>query len=363
MNDYLTIQPKLESQKMQGRYITQAQMDSFVKSFSVKTIGKSVESRPIQAIDIGTGPVNILIWSQMHGNESTATKALLDVLCYLEQNPSLLTAFTLKVIPMLNPDGAAAYTRFNANEVDLNRDAIELSQPESKLLIDLYHEFNPDYCFNLHDQRTLFGVNNIPCMLSFLSPAADETKKHTVARDKAMGVIGYIQNALQEHIPNQVGRYDDTFNPNCMGDFFTQQGTPTLLFEAGQVGLDYGRIETRKWYGFSILKALECISLKLHMPTTYQDIPEVAKSFVDVLIKNLNVDQTTTDIALQYVEVLKNEKIHFLPIVHKMGKLADINGHRTMDFSGENIALSKKITVGSSAIWLSDLLNLTQYSH
>ena len=363
MNDYLAIQPKLRSHKIQGRYVTHTLIESFVKSFSSITIGTSVESRPIQMIEMGTGPINILIWSQMHGNESTATKALLDVLCYLEQNPSLLAFFTLKVIPILNPDGAAAYTRVNANEIDLNRDAINQSQPESKLLVDLYHEFKPHYCFNLHDQRTLFGVNDTPCMLSFLSPAADESKKRTVAREKAMGVIGYMQNALKEHIPNQVGRYDDTFNPNCMGDFFTQQGTPTLLFEAGQVGLDYGRIETRKWYGFSILKALECVSHKLYMPTIYQEIPEVAKSFVDVLIKNLNVGQTTTDIALQYAEVLKNGEIHFVPIIHKMGELAGLNGHKTIDVSGENMRFSKEITVGSSAVWLSDLLNLTQYSH
>lgn len=148
-----------------------------------------------------------------------------------------------------------------------------------------------------------------------------------------------------------------------MGDFFTQQGTPTLLFEAGQVGEDYGRVETRKWYGFSILKAFECIALSLHMPSIYQDIPEVEKSFVDVLIKNITLDNIPIDIALQYVEVLKNEEIHFVPIVHKIGKLAGLNGHKIIDVTGKNISLSKALTVGTSAIELSELLNLTQYSH
>ena len=363
MNDFLIRQPQLASQKIQGRYVTHKSIDSFVKHFPFKTIGTSTKSHPIHSIDMGSGSVKVLIWSQMHGNESTATKALMDALCYLQQNPSFLAAFTLKVIPILNPDGAEAYTRVNANDVDLNRDAINQSQLESKLLVDVYKSFKPDYCFNLHDQRTIFGVNDNPCMLSFLSPAADETKKHTTARKKAMGVIGYIQNALQEHIPNQVGRYDDTFNQNCMGDFFTQQGTPTLLFEAGQVGEDYGRVETRKWYGFSILKAFECIALSLHMPSIYQDIPGVEKSFVDVLIKNITLDNIPIDIALQYVEVLKNEEIHFVPIVHKIGKLAGLNGHKIINVTGKNISLSKALTVGTSAIELSELLNLTQYSH
>ena len=52
---------------------------------------------------------------------------------------------------MVNPDGAKLYTRVNANEVDLNRDSVNLSQPESKVLRNVFEEFKPDYCFNLHD--------------------------------------------------------------------------------------------------------------------------------------------------------------------------------------------------------------------
>ena len=105
-----------------------------------------------------------------------ATKGLFDALSYLAQQPSLLKPFTLKIIPMLNPDGAAAYTRVNANDIDLNRDALYQTQPESRLLVETFHAFKPHYCFNLHDQRTIFGVNNSPCMLSFLAPAADKDK-------------------------------------------------------------------------------------------------------------------------------------------------------------------------------------------
>lgn len=99
------------------------------------------------------------------------------------------------------------------------------------------------------------------------------------------------------------------------------------------------------------------------MPSIYQDIPEVEKSFVDVLIKNITLDNIPIDIALQYVEVLKNEEIHFVPFVHKIGKLAGLNGHKIIDVTGKNISLSKALTVGTSAIELSELLNLTQYSH
>ena len=363
MNDFLSIQPSLRSKHITGRYVHSETISSLLTVFGTTQIVKSVKQRPIHAIDIGTGSTKILIWSQMHGNESTATKGFLDALAYLAQQASLLESFTLKIIPILNPDGGAAYTRVNANGIDLNRDAIHQTQPESKLLIETYDTFKPHYCFNLHDQRTIFGVNGHPCMLSFLSPAADEAKKITPAREKAMGVIGYIQSALKNHIPNQVGRYDDSFNPNCMGDYFTQQGTPTLLFEAGQVGQDYGRIETRKWFGFSVLKALECISLKRHMLGVYATIPQVEKSYVDVIIQNFTYKNEVIDIALQYVEVLTNGLIHFVPIVNKMGKLDALNGHITIDVSGQTFVIPKEIKEGDNAVWLSKLLNLTQYSH
>jgi hypothetical protein len=54
---------------------------------------------------------------------------------------------------MLNPDGAALY-RENANKVDLNRDSKHL---QSRVSLRAVFEFKPDYCFNLHDQRTILA--------------------------------------------------------------------------------------------------------------------------------------------------------------------------------------------------------------
>ena len=38
----------------------------------------SFEQRPIVHLRLGTGPLKILMWSQMHGDECTATAALMD---------------------------------------------------------------------------------------------------------------------------------------------------------------------------------------------------------------------------------------------------------------------------------------------
>ena len=363
MKSFLNVQSQLVSKSISGRQITLATIQSFIEQFPSTEIGRSVEKRPIFEITMGSGPIKILMWSQMHGNESTSTKGLLDVLSYLRQSPNILSSFTLRIIPMLNPDGANAYTRVNAAQVDLNRDALNQSQPEMKVLNNIYKTFQPDYCFNLHDQRTIFGVDSHPCMLSFLAPAANEEKAITAARARAMGVIGYINKALQCHIPHQVGRYDDSFNKNCTGDFFTSLGTPTLLFECGQVGTDYGRENTRKWFGFSLLKALESIAEDRFELDIYAAIPAVEKSFVDVLLKNISYQDHTTDIALQYIEKPQNGRIFFHPVVADIGDLHVLKGHNTLDLSAQTLPIEKEINKGDDALWLAELLNLTQYSH
>ncbi|MBN8120072.1 DUF2817 domain-containing protein, partial [Vibrio vulnificus] len=82
----------------------------------------------------GEGPTKIFMWSQMHGNESTTTKAVIDLLNLLNDEKESFIAdwkkrFTFLIVPILNPDGAHYYTRVNANQVDLNRDSINLTQP------------------------------------------------------------------------------------------------------------------------------------------------------------------------------------------------------------------------------------------
>ena len=123
---------------------------------------------------------------------------------------------------MLNPDGAKLYTRENANKIDLNRDSKDLSQPESRVLRETFENFKPDFCYNLHDQRTIFGVGSTgkPATLSFLAPAYNEEREVNESRLKAINLIAGINDVLQKYIPGQVGRFDDSFNINCIGDTF-----------------------------------------------------------------------------------------------------------------------------------------------
>lgn len=326
-----------------GRYLPAEPVYEFMKSALnakyIEVVGRSVEDREILAFKIGQGPVKVLLWSQMHGNESTTTKALLDLAHKCIKGPSeWLEGVELLLVPILNPDGARAYTRFNANQIDLNRDAQILSQPESRVLKGLFDSFEPDYCFNLHDQRTIYGIGTPPrpATLSFLAPAADPGRGFSTSRRQAAGLIGLMAESAYQEIG--VGRYDDSFNLDCVGDTFQAAGVPTLLVEAGHYPGDYQREMTRFYVYKALSKAMEGI---VNGPDNfgsleeYHRIPENSAPFVDILIENahrlLPDLPPGNKLGLQYEEVLHENAIHFRPKLMHKGTLSGVWGHRILD--------------------------------
>jgi len=353
LRDYSSLKEPL----LFGRYITNKDIEKCFKKLrkiKVEVIGNSVENRPIYGIKVGDGSIKILMWSQMHGNESTTTKALFDCLNLFESknelSKNILENCTLYIIPILNPDGSQYYTRLNANKVDLNRDAQDLSQPESKVLRSKFNDFMPDYCLNLHGQRTIYGVGDTgkSASMSFLSPSQDEKRSITVNREKAMSVISSINEALQDLIPESIARYDDRFDLNCVGDTFQSLGIPTVLYEAGHVNNDYNREEIRESVFISLLTGLSVIANGINILNAkdYFKIPENTKSFYDIIIRNAKIipeDEMIVDIAIQYEEVLNNEKLIFKPKIEVISNLDEYFGHKEYDAEGEIIKSVDKI--------------------
>ncbi|WP_241657674.1 M14 family zinc carboxypeptidase [Hyunsoonleella pacifica] len=336
------------------RYITNEKIIPLLSKYDtkaeVKIVGKSVLENDIYAVKIGSGSKRILMWSQMHGNESTTTKALFDFLnvCIAANviTNTILENCTLCIIPILNPDGAKVYTRVNANNVDLNRDAQHRTQPESIILREVFEDFKPHFCYNLHGQRTIFsaGNTNKSATISFLAPAQDNDCTITPTRKIAMEVIAEMNNHLQKTIPEQVGVYDDAFNINCVGDTFQTENVPTILFEAGHFHEDYARDITRELIFISYLTSLYYISkndIDGNKYKSYEDIPENKKLFFDVIIRNARInqkDKSTMDLAFQFEERLLDGKIEFVPIFQKRGELLDSFAHREIDAKGAIIS-------------------------
>ncbi|ADV51429.1 peptidase M14 carboxypeptidase A [Cellulophaga algicola DSM 14237] len=348
MLDFIELYNLSRENSVQGRYVTNDMifpfLDQLGSPFQIEVIGKSVLNREIKSVTFGSGKYKILMWSQMHGNESTTTKAVLDFLNLISSNSDLaqklLALCTFKIIPILNPDGAEAYTRINANEVDLNRDAQDKSQPESKILRAVYDAFIPDYCFNLHDQRTIFnvGATSKPATVSFLAPSHDEERSISKSRGVSMQLIVAMNKELQKYIPGQVGRYDDGFNANCVGDTFQMLNKPTILFESGHYVNDYDREETRKFIFCAIIKGVNVIAdqnIDTYEQKDYFEIPENGKLFYDILIKNADFVNKNlrngADIGILFKETLVSGVLTFVPFIEKTGNLSNFYGHKTFN--------------------------------
>ena len=343
-------------ENLKGRYITndkiRQEIDQLRGSISSRIIGKSVKDLPIYELSFGNGKTKIMMWSQMHGNESTTTKAIFDFLHYANQNEFYIDNFKFLIIPILNPDGALAYTRLNANDVDLNRDAQDKSQPETQVLFNAYNEFQPHYCFNLHGQRTIFaaGEKGKTATLSFLAPAQDDLRSLTDNRAKAMTLIGGMFKDFQTLLKDQIGIYDDAFNINCTGDTFQSLGVPTILFEAGHYPEDYQREHTRYFVLMALLSILKHIVDYRGIDIgNYELIPMNQKSFLDVIIRNAVLsDGVTTDVGIQFEERLIENSIHFIPKVERIDDLRDYIGHKELDAARQPIewSLNREPKVG-----------------
>ncbi|WP_273447951.1 M14 family zinc carboxypeptidase [Neolewinella agarilytica] len=226
-------------------------------AFTVDTAGRSVQDRPLWRVAWGAGPTEVLLWSQMHGNEPTATAALFDLFSWLEGNgdgldtirQTLHEELHLTFLPMLNPDGAEVYQRRNALGIDLNRDALRLSSPEARLLKGERDRLDADWGFNLHDQSTYYSAGfpaEKGCVASILAPAYDWEKSINGQREDAMQMIALMNDVWQDEVPGQIGRYNDDFEPRAFGDNLQKWGTRTILIESGGYAGDPEKQEIRR---------------------------------------------------------------------------------------------------------------------
>ncbi len=340
-------------EKLKGRRITLSDIEPIINKlppelFKKEILGLSEQGRAIYGIKVGSGEKRILIWSQMHGNESTGTKAVFDFFKFMQQKEAcsdvidtILNNCTIYIIPILNPDGSVLFTRENAHSIDLNRDAVDLKAVESRILRGILDEFKPHYCFNLHDQRSIFNVEGTsnPATISFLAPSEDKQRALTEGRKKTMSVIVEMNKWLQKCIPNQVGRYTDEFYPTATGDNFQKLGHHTILIEAGHYKDDYDREKTRKFNFYALLAGIFYISKEIKGVnyTSYFDIPNNDKKFLDVIYTNVFLKEKIVSVGVQYkFEMVKNSLVKY-PAVEVVGDLKSYHTYNQIDAKGKTI--------------------------
>jgi hypothetical protein len=319
--------------------------------FKVAEAGKSFQGRLIYEIKVGSGPTTVLMWSQMHGDEPTATMALLDVFRFLtnpgklqNERNQILQNLTLVFLPMLNPDGAEVFQRRNAQDIDVNRDALRLTTPEGKLLKSTRDKYNADFGFNLHDQSFYYaaGENPQPATISFLAPAYNYEREFNPVRSRAMQLIVKLNQQLQEFIPEKIARYDDAFEPRAFGDNIQKWGTSAILVESGGYPGDFEKQFIRKINFILLLSALESIStddLGNGQLADYEAIPENKTRFFDLLLRNVQLvtpyGSYRTDLGLvrNHLDPVTPEKTLFKAVIDDVGDLSTRFGYQELDAS------------------------------
>lgn len=270
--------------------------------FEVSLAGKSLEQRDIYLVKTGTGKKNVLLWSQMHGDEATATMAIMDIFRFLAGKDDgfdalrteILANTTLYFVPMLNPDGAERWQRRTAQDIDMNRDALRLQAPESLILKGLQQSLKPEFGFNLHDQGTRYSAGHTPNLatISFLATAYDYARSMNVVRERSTKLIVGMNRALQSLIPNQVGRYSDEHEPRAFGDNIQKWGTSLVLIESGGYRNDPEKQYIRKLNFVAILTGLKAIadgSFAKEKMSDYDKIPQNERFHFDLLVRNATV--------------------------------------------------------------------------
>ncbi len=318
----------------------------------VEEMGRSNADREIYQLEFGRGPLKIFLWSQMHGDEPTATSALIDIFTVLQKNrdktwvKNIEDAMTIRAVPMLNPDGAEFYIRRNLQGIDINRDAKNLETPEARLLKKLRDDWSPSIGFNLHNQNALTSVGNTDkqAAISLLVVYGDAAKTTSEGHERNRRVASAMASALKQFIPGYIGRYDDEFTASAFGDNFSAWGTPVILIETGAL---HGKDEMYlvKMNFVAILTALRSIADGSEKDTSTADYdalpPNSSGKIIHAVFRNASVVNqssgapTVADIAVGIER--RRQEFASPTVIRQLGMFLKITGLDEYDASGFNV--------------------------
>ncbi|MGB4948466.1 MAG: DUF2817 domain-containing protein [Candidatus Competibacter denitrificans] len=203
---------------------------------TISTIGYSVQNRPINAYYFGEGATTMLFTGAIHGNE-LSSKYLTDALvAYLEEHAREIPSDRrVVVVPTVNPDGVAAKTRYNARNVNLNRNfpttnwvsdtavsggtveqgaggSSSLSEPEAAALAAFTQSLQPRLVVTYHSQGSLVNSNDVGIAATLGPQYATMTRYKFVSSEATTGVFGF----------EMTGTYED---------WLAERSTPAILIE------------------------------------------------------------------------------------------------------------------------------------
>ena len=213
-----------------------------VLPYTTEVIGESVEARNITVYTFGNGEHHLLLVGGMHGGyEWNSVVLAYQMIEYFTAKPELVPSdLTVSIIPSLNPDGVYAVLgtedrftaaeavanesdaigRFNANDVDLNRNfdckwqpesrwrgqtvsagTSAFSEPEAAALRDYVLRTKPEAVVFWHSQANAVYASEceegvLPSTLALMNTYADAAEYKAIASFDAYPVSGDAEGWL-----------------------------------------------------------------------------------------------------------------------------------------------------------------------
>lgn len=331
--------------------------------FEVRELGKTEEGRPIHEVKWGEGPIQVIAWSQMHGDEATATMALADIFALLS-SPSDLSSeikqklhqnITLRIIPRLNADGAERWQRETALGIDMNRDATKQNSIEARILSAWADEIKPAFAFNLHDQNRLYSVGNSPNQthIAFLATTGDEAGTWTPSRLRAGQICQRMLSCIRPIIPGKIAKWTDEFESRAFGDTFSSRGYGLVLLESGGAGWDLEKQSLRKLNACLLLDAFCAIadgSYATESIAEYEALPTNERAIVDIKIKDAPLSETVrADVLFNLLETpLADGNILYSWVVENIGDMSPFYGLTEIDGKDLHLSPNSSINLGEN---------------
>ncbi len=314
--------------------------------------GESYLGRDINLITTGKGKKKIFMWSQMHGDESTATMALFDIFNFLSgadgfdsARQKIFNNASLYFLPMVNPDGAEQFRRGNHLDIDINRDAIRMQSPEGRILRNTFDMIKADFGFNLHDQNTRYtvGDSHKTAAISFLAPLFDQKGTINVTRGNAIKIISSLTRIMNKYISGHISKYEEDYEPRSFGDTFQGLGTSTILIESGGWKEDKEKQFIRKLNFILLLSAINIIIDNDYDNETYELYNNLSfnkESLYDLILRNLRI-KNENKVSLIDIGINNNEdfdensgKAKIISCIENIGDLTNFYGNAEFDLSG-----------------------------
>ncbi|WP_043933006.1 M14 family zinc carboxypeptidase [Bacillus sp. EB01] len=193
----------------------------------IQSLRKQMFKNPQKAQDwIAANPdfkVPVMINGSIHGTEFVGTDAVMQLIeRFATENDSVtkdILATNILIFNVVqNPDGRVDATRFNGEGIDLNRDFITQSQPETKETVALLKEWNPMVFLDTHGYVKNYGPN-LQGLIEPCTPPHNPNYEYDLYQKWAFGQA----EAMEAEILSNKSEYSGNLYKSMEGAYIPQR--------------------------------------------------------------------------------------------------------------------------------------------